>query len=179
MSTSDGPVGAERSLGKLFASATSEMSALVHDEIALAKAQLRQDVKRGAISGGAFAVAGAVLIFSLPMLSFALAYGIRAWSGWHISVCFVLSFAANVLVAGLLALIGVIFMKKAKKGRGPQKAVASAKETASVLGNVKPHPRAVVLEKNPALDMSKLEAGKSGRADRVGNKAPAVTRSSS
>ncbi|WP_032761603.1 phage holin family protein, partial [Streptomyces alboviridis] len=45
----------------MFASATTEMSALVHDEIALAKAQLKQDVKRGAVSGGAFSAAGAVL----------------------------------------------------------------------------------------------------------------------
>ncbi|MEU1130265.1 phage holin family protein [Streptomyces sp. NPDC005900] len=143
MSSPDGPVGAERSLGQLVASATGEMSALVHDEIALAKAQLRQDVKRGAIGGGAFAAAGAVLIFSLPMLSFALAYGIRTWSGWNLAVCFLLSFAANVLVAGALALIGVVFAKKAKKGKGPQKVAASAKQTAAVLGNVKPHPRAV------------------------------------
>ncbi len=138
---SDPGSSAERSLGQLVASATAEMSALMHDEIALAKAQLRQDAKRAGIGGGAFGAAGAVLIFSLPMLSFALAYGIQAWSDWHISVCFLLSFAANVLVAGVLALIGTAFAKKAKKSKGPQKVVASAKETAAVLGNVKPHPR--------------------------------------
>ncbi|MGW3262647.1 phage holin family protein [Streptomyces sp. NPDC001056] len=142
MSAPDGsPVGAERSIGQLFASATTELSALVHDEIALAKAQLKQDVKRGATSGGAFSMAGAVLVFSLPMLDFALAYGIRTWTHWNLAICFVLSFAANVLVAGLLALIGVVFAKKAKKGRGPQKVAASMKETASVLQNAKPHPR--------------------------------------
>lgn len=135
--------GADRSLGQLVASATAEMSALVHDEIALAKAQLRQDVKQAGIGSGAFLAAGAVLIFSLPMLSFALAYGINAWTGWHLSVCFVLSFAGNVLVAALLALIGLVFAKKAKKGKGPQKTVASAKETAAVLQNVKPHPRQI------------------------------------
>ncbi|WP_329336505.1 phage holin family protein [Streptomyces sp. NBC_00663] len=142
MSAPDGsPVGAERSIGQLFASATTEMSALVHDEIALAKAQLKRDVKRGATSGGAFTVAGAVLVFSLPMLNFALAYGIRTWSDWNMAVCFLLSFAANVLIAGLLALIGVVFAKKAKKGGGAQKTAASMKETASVLQKAKPHPR--------------------------------------
>ncbi|MEU2539247.1 phage holin family protein [Streptomyces iakyrus] len=142
MSAPDGsPVGAERSIGQLFASATAEMSALVHDEIALAKAQLRQDVKRGATSGGAFSAAGAVLIFSLPMLNFALAYGIRTWSDWNLAVCFLLSFAANVLVAGVLALIGVTFAKKAKKSKGPQKVAASMKESAVVLQKAKPHPR--------------------------------------
>lgn len=171
MSTPDGPVGTERSLGQLVSTATSEMSALVHDEIALAKAQLRQDVKRGAVGGGAFAAAGAVLLFSLPMLSFALAYGIRTWSGWNMAICFVLSFAANVLVAGVLALIGVVFAKKAKKGKGPQKAAASAKETAAVLQNVKPHPRAV----GPAAALPPMGA----TLDRGSEKAAAVARSSS
>ncbi|MGW0841045.1 phage holin family protein [Streptomyces sp. NPDC002787] len=142
MSAPDGsPVGAERSVGQLFASATAEMSALVHDEIALAKAQLRQDVKRGMVGGGAFTAAGAVLIFSLPMLSFALAYGIRTWSDWNLAICFLLSFAANVVVAVVLALIGVVFSKKAKKGQGPQKVAASVKQTAGVLQNARPHPR--------------------------------------
>lgn len=111
------------------------------DEIALAKAQLKHDVKRGATSGGAFSAAGAVLIFSLPMLNFALAYGIRTWSDWNLAVCFLLSFAANVLVAGGLALIGMVFAKKAKKSKGPQKVAASMKETAVVLQKAKPHPR--------------------------------------
>ncbi|MFF2651081.1 phage holin family protein [Streptomyces sp. NPDC058045] len=152
MSAPDGPVGAERSLGELVAAATSELSALVHDEIALVKAQLRQDVKRGTVGGGAFVAALLVLIFSLPMLSFALAYGIRAWSHWHLSVCFLLSFAANVLLALLLALIGLYFVKKAKQGQGPQKAVAAAKETAEVLGHAKPHPRPVPPAEDAALE---------------------------
>ncbi|MFF7330245.1 phage holin family protein [Streptomyces sp. NPDC090306] len=150
MSAPDGsPVGAERSIGQLFASATTEMSALVHDEIALAKAQLKQDVKRGATSGGAFTLAAGVLVFSLPMLNFALAYGIRTWSHWNMAICFVLSFAANVLVAVLFALVGIVFAKKAKKGRGPQKVAASVKETAVVLQNAKPHPRPALADRSP------------------------------
>ncbi|CAM5661052.1 phage holin family protein [Streptomyces hirsutus] len=81
------------------------------------------------------------VLFSLPMLSFALAYGIHTWSHWNLAVCFLLSFAANVLVALVLALIGTVFAKKAKKGRGPQKVAASMKETAVVLQKAKPHPR--------------------------------------
>ncbi|MFV0134562.1 phage holin family protein [Streptomyces sp. HMX87] len=142
MSAPDGsPVGTERSIGQLFASASTDLSALVHDEIALAKAQLRQDVKRGAVSGGAVSAAAVILLFSLPMLNFALAYGIRTWSDWNLAVCFLLSFAANVLIAGLLALIGLVFAKKAKKGRGPQKVAASMKQSAGVLQKAKPHPR--------------------------------------
>jgi hypothetical protein len=162
MSAPDGsPVGAERSIGQLFATATADMSALVHDEIALAKAQLKQDVKRGATSGGAFSLAGAVLVFSLPMLNFALAYGIRTWTDWNLAICFLLSFAANVLVALVLALIGVAFAKKDKKSKGPQKVAASVKQTAGVLQKAKPHPR-------PALEQ-----------DRAPEAIEAVARSSS
>ncbi|WP_338698806.1 phage holin family protein [Streptomyces sp. Q6] len=169
MSAPDGsPVGAERSIGQLFASATTEMSALVHDEIALAKAQLKQDVKRGATSGGLFSVGAAVLVFSLPMLSFALAYGIQAWTGghngeggWNLGWCFLLSFAANVLLALVLFAIGTVFAKKAKKGKGPQKVAASFKESAGVLQNAKPHPREVT------------------KGDRVPEAIEAVARSSS
>ncbi|MHC5907621.1 phage holin family protein [Streptomyces sp. S6] len=144
----DSPVGAERSVGQLFASATAEMSALVHDEIALAKAQLKQDVKRGAVGSAVIIVAAVVFLFSLPMLSFALAYGINAWTGghngdggWNLAWCFLLSFAANVLLTVLLALVSVAMFKKTAKSKGPQKVAASMKETAGVLQNAKPHPR--------------------------------------
>ncbi|MCX2182235.1 phage holin family protein [Streptomyces sp. SKN60] len=142
--------GTERSLGQLVASATAEMSALVHDELALAKAEIRQDVKRGAIGSAAFIAAGVVLLFSLPMLSFALAYAINTWTGghngnggWNMIWCFLLSFAANVLLAGLLGLIAYAKFKKVKK---PEKSIASAKETAAVIQNVKPHPRPVAAD---------------------------------
>ncbi|MCT4354630.1 phage holin family protein [Streptomyces sp. Je 1-79] len=142
---SDPVNGAERSLGQLVASATAEMSALVHDEIALAKAEIRQDVKRGAIGGAAGTAAATVLLFSLPMLSFALAYGINSWTGghngeggWNLAWCFLLSFAANVLLAGLL---GLLAYAKFKKVKPPEKSIASAKQTAAILQNAKPHPR--------------------------------------
>ncbi|MEU2301742.1 phage holin family protein [Streptomyces antibioticus] len=174
MSAPDGtPVGAERSIGQLFASATTELSALVHDEIALAKAQLKQDVKRGMMSGGAFSVAGAVLVFSLPMLNFALAYGIRTWSDWNLALCFLLSFAANVLIAVVLALVGVAFAKKAKKSQGPQKVAASVKETAGVLQNAKPHPRPE-LAKDQVLPLDRALP-----QDRAPQAIEAVARSSS
>ncbi|OII61716.1 transporter [Streptomyces sp. CC77] len=141
--------GGQPTLGQLVTSATTEMSALVHDEIALAKAQLRQDVKRGAAGSAGLVAAATVLLFSLPMLSFALAYGFQAWTGWHLSVCFLLSFAVNVLVAVVCGLVGVSLMKKAKQGKGPQKTAASVKETAAVLQNARPHPRP---DSRPALE---------------------------
>ncbi|MGA5409482.1 phage holin family protein [Streptomyces lavendulocolor] len=133
----NGGPGAERSLGQLVASATAEMSALVHDEIALAKAELRQDVKRGAMGGAAISVAGVFALFSLPVLSFAAAYGIHNL-GLGLAWSFLIVGAAYLVLAGLLALLAVTKFKKVKP---PERSIASAKQTAAVLGNAKPHPR--------------------------------------
>ncbi|MFJ8000155.1 phage holin family protein [Streptomyces sp. NPDC096310] len=130
---------ADRSIGQLVALATAEMSALVHDEIALAKAEVRQDVKRGVTGGAAGAIAAVFALFALPVLSFAAAYGIHnlglglAWSFLIVGVAF-------LLIAGLLAGLALMKFKKVKP---PEKSIASAKQTAAVLQNVKPHPREV------------------------------------
>jgi hypothetical protein len=133
----NGGPGAERSLGQLVASATAEMSALVHDEIALAKAELRRDVKRGVMGGAALSVAGVFALFSLPVLSFAAAYGIHNL-GLGLAWSFLIVGGAYLVLAGLLALLAVTKFKKVKP---PERSIASAKQTAAVLGNAKPHPR--------------------------------------
>ncbi|MER7989704.1 phage holin family protein [Streptomyces noursei] len=129
--------GADRSLGQLVATATAEMSALVHDEIALAKAELRQDAKRAGIGSAAFMVAGALALFALPVLSFAAAYGIHNL-GLGLAWSFLIVGGAFLVIALLLILIAMAKIKKIKK---PEKSIASAKETAAVLQKARPHPR--------------------------------------
>ncbi|EMF01954.1 phage holin family protein [Streptomyces mobaraensis NBRC 13819 = DSM 40847] len=131
--------GAERSLGQLVATATAELSALVHDEIALAKAELREDAKRVGVGGGAIAAAGTLALFSLPVLSFAAAYGIHNL-GLGLAWSFLITGGAFLVLAGLLGLLAVNKLKKISK---PERTMASAKETAAVLSTVKPHPRPV------------------------------------
>jgi protein-S-isoprenylcysteine O-methyltransferase Ste14 len=145
MSAAD--TGADRSLGQLVASATAEMSALVHDEIALAKAELRQDAKRAGIGSAAFVVAGALALFALPVLSFAAAYGIHNL-GLGLAWSFLIVGGAFLVLAGLLALIAMAKIKKIKK---PEKSINSARETAAVLQNAKPHPR-VATKDHPVLE---------------------------
>lgn len=134
-----GARGAERTLGQLVASATAEMSALVHDEIALAKAEIKQDVKRAGIGSGAAIVAGVLLLFSLPVLSFAAAYGIHNL-GLGLAWSFLIVGGAFWLLAGLIGLLAVAKFKKVKP---PVKTIDSVKQTAALVGTVKPHPRPV------------------------------------
>ncbi|MEU4729521.1 phage holin family protein [Streptomyces sp. NPDC023588] len=135
----DAARGAERTLGQLVASATAEMSALVHDEIALAKAELRQDVKRVGAGSASLGAAAALALFSLPALTMAAAYGIHNL-GLGLAWSFLIVGGAFLLIAGLLVLIAV---RKFKKVKPPEKSIASVKQTAALVGTVKPHPRPV------------------------------------
>ncbi|GAB2935265.1 MULTISPECIES: phage holin family protein [unclassified Streptomyces] len=167
----------DRSIGQLVASATAEMSALVHDEIALAKAEVRQDVKRGAIGSIAFVAAGVFALFSIPVLSFAAAYGIHNL-GLGLAWSFLIVGGAFIALGLLLAFLGV---RKFKKVKPPEKSIASAKQTAAVLQKAKPHPRpsieaAAIIERSAASGSSlvKKDAGSGSGRD----EAAAVARSS-
>ncbi|MFD6419291.1 phage holin family protein, partial [Streptomyces sp. NPDC060194] len=118
----------------------TELSALVHDEIALAKAELRQDVKRGVTGGAVIAVAGVLALFSVPVFSMAAAYGIHNL-GLGLAWSFLIVGGAFVLLAAVLALFAV---SKFKKVKPPERTIASSKKTAAVLQNAKPHPRTVL-----------------------------------
>lgn len=90
--SSRAPYEGERSVGQLFAAATADLSSLVHDEIALAKAEIRADVKRGVAGSVSGVVAGVIALASIPMFSFAAAYLLRYWgcrwaarSRWSVS----------------------------------------------------------------------------------------------
>ncbi|MFF7159318.1 phage holin family protein [Streptomyces sp. NPDC008139] len=164
-----------RSLGQLFASATADVSALVHDEIALVKVELRQDVKRALFGSGAIGVALTLAFFAMPMFSMAAAYGIHALGitlGWS----FLIVAGAYVLIAALLGLVAYGRFKKVKK---PERSIESAKQTAAVMKNAKPHPRpldtATSLDKaaaKPALPRADRDAGRGGVRDSVSGAGP-------
>ncbi|WP_413102010.1 phage holin family protein [Streptomyces sp. Inha503] len=147
--------GGNRSLGQLVATATTELSALVHDEIALAKAELRVGAKKAAVGSGAGMAAGVLLLFSLPVLSFALAYGMRSWTGLGLAWCFLIVGGIYWLFAGILGLLALLKFKKVK---APKRSISSSKETAAVLGSVKPHPRAASNGGRPARDVTRSSA---------------------
>ncbi|MHA6762152.1 phage holin family protein [Streptacidiphilus sp. PAMC 29251] len=134
------PNGADRTVGQLFAAATADLSALVHDEIALAKAEITKDVKRGLFGGIAGAIAAVVALFSVPVLSFALAYGIHDLGGSS-----GITFGWSLTIVGFLylliaAIAGVLALRFFKKLSPPDRTIATTKATVDVLKNAKPHP---------------------------------------
>ena len=126
---SDVPSKDDPTLGKLVADASRDISSLVRQEIALAKSELRISVKAGGFGIGLFAGAAFIGVLAIIMLSVAIAYFIHM-TGLDLAWCFLIVFVLYVLVAALLAFVGV---KKVKQVRAPERAIHQAQETKNIL----------------------------------------------
>jgi uncharacterized membrane protein YqjE len=118
-------------IGKLVSDASRDFSSLIRNEIQLAKSELQLSVKSGGTGIAMFAAAAFFALMALIMLSVAFAYFIH-WNGEGPALqwAFTIVFAVYLLVAALLSWIGV---RKVKKVRGPEKAIAQANETKQIL----------------------------------------------
>ncbi|MCH1867784.1 phage holin family protein [Nocardioides sp. CFH 31398] len=123
----------EPTIGKLVADVSRDISTLVSKEIQLAKSELKVSVSNGAVGVGFFAVAGFLAVLAIIMLSVAIAYFIN-WNGDGLALhwAFLIVFGGYVLIAAVLALLGV---RKVKKVRGPQRAIKQAQDTKKALTN--------------------------------------------
>lgn len=113
-------------IGRLVTDASRDISSLISQEIALAKSELKVSIKTGGLGIGLFAAAGFVGVLAIIMLSVAFAYLIH-WNGSGLSLhwAFLIVFAFYLLVAGLLAFLGI---RTVKQVRGPEKAMRQGKE---------------------------------------------------
>src|SRR5262245_29244603 len=118
-------------IGKLVSDASRDVSSLIRSEIELAKTELQLSVKAGGTGIALFAAAAFFALMALIMLSVAFDYFLH-WNGDGLDLhsAFPVVFAVYLLVAALLAFIGV---RKVKKVRGPEKAIAQANETKQIL----------------------------------------------
>jgi hypothetical protein len=119
----------EPTIGKLVVDASRDISTLIHSEIELAKSELRVSVKAGGISIALFATAGFLALLAVIMVSVAIAYFIHM-TGLDLAWCFLIVFGAYLLLAGLLAFIGI---RKVKQVKAPKRAIAQAQETKGLL----------------------------------------------
>jgi Putative Actinobacterial Holin-X, holin superfamily III len=114
----------ERTLGQLVAQASNDLSGIVRAEIALAKAELRGDVKNAAVGGGLFGAAGYLGVLAsvtgVLTVGYALvAAGLRPW------LAFLIVTVALLLVAGILALVG---RSRLKRLGPPERTIRTTKE---------------------------------------------------
>ena len=118
-------------LGKLVMDAQRDISTLVSKEIELAKSELKVSVKHGGVGLGMFAGAAFLGVLAIIMLSVALAYFIH-WNGSGLDLhwAFLIVFGLYVLIAGLLAFIGI---KQVKQVKAPERAIQQGKQIPQAL----------------------------------------------
>jgi hypothetical protein len=118
----------EPTIGKLVVDASRDVSSLIQSEIALAKSELKVSVKAGGISIGLFAAAGFLAVLAIIMLSVAFAYFVHM-TGLDLAWCFLIVFAAYLLIAGLLGFVGV---RKLKQVKAPERSIEQAKQNTAL-----------------------------------------------
>ncbi len=118
-------------LGKLVMDAQRDISTLISKEIELAKSELKVSVKHGGVGIGLFAGAAFLGLLAIIMLSVSLAYFIH-WNGSGLDLhwAFLIVFALYLLIAGLLAFIG---LKQVKQVKAPEKAIKQGKQIPQAL----------------------------------------------
>ena len=95
----------ERSLGELVATAAADMSALVRQEVALAKAEIAESVRSAGIGVGELGGAGVTALVGLLFLSLAAMFGLDA-AGLPLYGAALVVASCWLLVAGVLGLLG-------------------------------------------------------------------------
>lgn len=123
----------DRSLGELVAAATAQIEKLVKAEIALAKAEIKEDVKHAGIGAGMFGGAAFFGYFALVFLSVAAAFGISALGialGW----AFLVVGGAYLLLAVLLGLVGKFNLGRLNKVRRTKQTIREDVAWAKALG---------------------------------------------
>ena len=116
-------------IGALVIDASRDISTLISKEIELAKSEFKVSFKHGGTGIGLFAAAGFLGLLAIIMLSVAFAYFIHM-TGLDLAWCFLIVFGAYLLIAALLAFIGI---KQVKKVKAPERAISQGKEIPSAL----------------------------------------------
>jgi hypothetical protein len=119
----------ERSLGRLVADATRDLSGLVRDELDLAKSELRDDVKAGVRGSAMFGVAAFLGLLAVVLLSIAAAFGLTAL-GLHPAWAFLIVAGVFLVVAAVLVLVGI---RQVKKVKAPERTIQTTKDSVAVL----------------------------------------------
>lgn len=120
----------QRSIGQMVSDVTTDLSSIVHNEIALAKLEIKDDVTKGGRGAVLLAVAGGAALYGLGFLLSAAASGIHE-AGLPSWLSILIVAIVLFVVAGITALLGVKHLKRIQ-GK-PVKTIANAQETVADL----------------------------------------------
>jgi membrane protein implicated in regulation of membrane protease activity len=115
---------ADLAVGDIIKNITDDVKLLVQDQIELAKVELIPAAKNGGTGAGLFGAAGYFSLSATILLYFAAAFGLVA-AGLAPWLAFLLVGVALLLIAGILAGIGYLFVRRV---RGPERTIAQANQ---------------------------------------------------
>jgi Putative Actinobacterial Holin-X, holin superfamily III len=121
----------EPTIGRLVADASRDISSLIRGEIALAKSELKISVRAGGIGAGLVGGAAFFGLLAVVLLSIALALFVDMIPGINIAVAFLIVFVLYLLIAAILAMVGV---RRFKQVGPPERAIAQAQKSKDILG---------------------------------------------
>lgn len=98
----------DASIGGLVRSALSDVRDLVREEIALARAELRQEVGKASAAAMKFSIAGVALLLAVTCFTIAIALGVAAALDWP-------AWAGFAIVATVLAIGGAVIAANARR----------------------------------------------------------------
>ena len=116
----------EPTIGKLIVDAQRDISQLISHEVQLAKSELKVSVKASGLGSAMFAAAGFMALLAVIVLSVALGFLIH-WNGDGLDLhwAFLIVFAVYLLIAGLLAFVG---LRKFKQVKAPERTIAQVQQ---------------------------------------------------
>jgi len=113
---------ADLPVGDIIKNITDDVKLLVQDQIELARAELVPAAKNGGTGAGLFGAAGYFGISATILLYFAAAFGL-VQVGLPEWLAFLIVAVALLLIAGILAGVGYLFVKRIKP---PERTIAQA-----------------------------------------------------
>ncbi|MGI8993182.1 MAG: phage holin family protein [Nocardioidaceae bacterium] len=116
-------------IGKLVAETTRDFSTLIRSEIELAKTEIKVSLKFGGVGAAMLAAAAFVGILAIIIVSIAFALFLDWWFAGT-ATAFLIVFVIYLLVAGLLALLGI---RNVKRARAPEQTIAAVKSNKQIL----------------------------------------------
>ena len=119
-----------KSLGELLGEVTTDISTLMRQEVALAKAEMKQEATKTGKAAGMMGAAGYAGHFVVLFLSFAAWWGLSELIGDHIATAALIVAIVWAVIAGVLFVMG---RKKLKEVRGPEQTVDTLKEIPDTL----------------------------------------------
>jgi len=128
---SPGPDASEEpTIGRLIADTTQDFSTLIRDEIELAKTELKFSAKAGGLGIGLFAAAAFLILLAVVMISISFGFALDNIDGIGPALAFLIVFGVYVLIALILAFIGI---RSVKKVRAPEQTLAAVKSNKQIL----------------------------------------------